>query len=130
MPPCDSLFQGPQVEIGNAVTKTGVEKKAMVKFIGKVEFYETGVSKPMPISGIATCFKSRNGGCAKILKISNAVIKRHRYTLTPGIQTTLRRVTVKGEDIGDVPTKYTMTGLEPYEMPVVGKYQSFPIDTV
>lgn len=42
--------------------------------------------------------------------------------MTPGIKTNARRVTVRGNDIGDVPTKYTMTGLEPYEIPVVGTF--------
>lgn len=51
----------------------------------------------------------------------NVVIRRQRYTLLPGIQKVHRRVTVRGQDIDDVPTQYSMHGLEPYELPVVGK---------
>jgi hypothetical protein len=42
--------------------------------------------------------------------------------LLPGIQKVHRRVTVRGQDIDDVPTQYSMHGLEPYELPVVGKH--------
>lgn len=102
------------------MTKEGIEKRARVKFIGKVEFYETGVAKPMPLSGVVVCVKYKGRPSAEIRKV-NITLKRHRYTLVPGIKADHRRFTVKGEDIGDVPTKYTMTGLQPYEIPVVGK---------
>lgn len=98
----------------------GVEKRANVRFTGKVEFFETGVAKPMPLAGVVISMKSRNRGTAEIVKVLNVVINRHRYTLVPGIQRIHRRVSVRGEDINDVPTKYTMNGLEPYEIPVVG----------
>lgn len=120
---CNSLFQGPQVEIGSNFSKSGIEKRANVKFTGKVEFYETGVAVPMPLSGIAICVKRKGSPNAEVMKVINVTIKRHRYTLMPGINTTRRRVTVRGQDIGDVPTKYTMTGLQPYEIPVVGKWK-------
>lgn len=66
--------------------------------------------------------KGRGKSHAEIAKIANVTIKRQRYYLLPGIQKIHRRVTVRGEDIMDVPTKYTMTGLEPYEIPVVGEF--------
>lgn len=100
-----------------------MEKRAKVKFIGKVEFYETGVACPMPLSGTVICVKSKGKRTAEITKVISVIIKRHRYTLIPGIQTHRRRVTVRGDEIGDVPCKYTMTGLQPYELPVVGMYQ-------
>lgn len=93
-----------------------------MKFIAKVEFYETGVAKPTPLKGVAVCVKKKGTTKAEITKILNVKINNHRYYLTPGFQKNQRRVTVRGQDIGDIPTKYTMTGLEPYEIPVVGKY--------
>ncbi|KAK4872871.1 hypothetical protein RN001_014900 [Aquatica leii] len=112
----------PQIELSNEFVGNGIKKKAKINFTGKVEFYETGVAKPMPMSGIATSVKKKLSTTAELLKISNVTIQHHRYYLTPGIQKNHRRVTVRGEDIGDINTKYTMTGLEPYEMPVVGTY--------
>lgn len=76
----------------------------------------------MPLSGIVVCLKKKGAQTAEVTKVINVNIKRHRYTMLPGINTTMRRVTVKGAEIGDIPTKYTMTGLQPYEIPVVGKF--------
>ncbi|RZC40478.1 uncharacterized protein BDFB_006163, partial [Asbolus verrucosus] len=115
-------LEGPQFEISNLYSKHGIEKRANVKFTGKVEFYETGVAKPMPLAGVVIAMKSRHRSSAEIVKILNVVIQRHRYTLLPGIQKVHRRVTVRGQDINDVPTQYSMHGLEPYELPVVGTY--------
>lgn len=116
-----SLFQGAQTEISNVYTKHGVEKRANVKFIGKVEFYETGVAKPMPLSGVAISIKFKHKEEAEIVKVLNVFVHKQKYYLLPGIRKVHRRVTVRGQDIQDVPTKYSMTGLEPYELPVVGK---------
>jgi len=115
-------IEGPQFEISNVFTKHGIEKRANVKFIGKVEFYETGVAKPRPLSGVVISLKAKGKSSAEIQKVNNVAIQRQRYYLLPGIRTVHRRVTVRGEDINDVPTKYSMTGLEPYELPVVGTY--------
>lgn len=93
-----------------------------MKFIGKVEFFETGVAKPVPLSGTAICIKKKGKDCAEINKIVDVIIKKCKYTLKPGVDTAHRRITVRGNDIKDVPTKYTMTGLQPYEIPVVGTY--------
>lgn len=76
----------------------------------------------MPLSGVAVAIKYKHKGDAEIVKVQNVVINKQRYTLLPGIQKIHRRVTVKGKDINDVPTQYSMHGLEPYELPVVGKY--------
>lgn len=104
--------------------KDGVEKMVKVHVTGKVEFYETGVAKPFPIKGNVLCLKRRRDHNAVITKITNCSIgsKCKGFLLKPGIQRNARRVTVRGKDIGDIPTKYTMTGLEPYEIPVVGTY--------
>lgn len=76
----------------------------------------------MPISGVAISVKKRGQQQAEITRITHVNIKHHRYFLTPGIHNNFRRVTVRGADINDVPTKYTMTGLRPYEIPVVGEF--------
>lgn len=87
-----------------------------------MEFYETGVAKPTPVSGTAICVKGKGNNKAGIIKIIDVLIKKRKYVLRPGVDTTKRRVTVRGSDIKDVPTKYTMTGLKSYEIPVVGTY--------
>lgn len=104
--------------------KDGIEKLVKINITGKVEFYETGVAKPFPITGHVYCYKKRGNHNAVITKITNVSIgtKCKGFLLKPGIQRYAKRVTVRGNDIGDVPTKYTMTGLEPYEIPVVGTY--------
>lgn len=104
--------------------KDGIEKLVKINITGKVEFYETGVAKPFPIKGYVYCFKKRGSTNAVITKITNVSIgtKCKGFLLKPGIQRYAKRVTVRGNDIGDIPTKYTMTGLEPYEIPVVGTY--------
>lgn len=116
-----SFFQGPQIEIASCINKNGIEKRANVNFIGKVEYYETGVAKPMSLSGEAISFKPTNESKAQIVNIIKVNIKKRRCYLLPGMQKIHRRVTVRGKEIKDVPTKYTMTGLESYELPVVGK---------
>lgn len=112
----------PQFEIGMKVEKESVEKRVSVKFTGKVESFETGVAKPMLVSGVAVCIKTKKSKSAKIIRMINVNIHHHRYYMLPGMQNIYRRVTVRGESINDVPTKYTMTGLQPYEIPVVGTY--------
>jgi hypothetical protein len=42
-------------------------------------------------------------------------------SLEPGSSDHLRRTTVCGINIGDIPTAYTVIGLEAHEMPVVGE---------
>lgn len=117
-----SFFQGPQFEISSSFTKLGIEKRANVKFTGKVEFYDIGVAKPMLLSGVAVALKPKGKSSAEVTKVVNIHIKKQRLYLIPGIKNNYRRVTVRGKDINDVPTKYTMTGLEDYELPVVGEY--------
>ncbi|KAL1513234.1 hypothetical protein ABEB36_002669 [Hypothenemus hampei] len=114
--------EGPQLETICLFTKQGIEKRANVKFTGKVEFYDTGVAKPMLLSGVAIALKPKGKPYAEVTKVVNVNIQKRRLQLIPGIRNNYRRVTVRGADIKDVPTKYTMTGLEPYELPVVGTY--------
>lgn len=90
-----------------------------------MEFYETGVAKPVLLSGLVVALKTPAQSAAIVSKVCNVHIKRQKLYLVPGIQNDHRRVTVRGLDIGDIPTQYTMTGLQPYELPVVGKYRHF-----
>ncbi|CAG9824290.1 unnamed protein product [Phaedon cochleariae] len=115
-------IEEPQIEIASSLTKSGLEKRATVTFTGKVESYETGVAKPMNLSGTVVSMKAKGNSTAQIVKVINVTIKRQRCYLLPGMQKIHRRVTVRGEEINDVPTKYTMNGLEPYEIPVVGTF--------
>lgn len=103
-------------------TENRIEKTVRINITGKVEFYETGVSKPLPIIGTVICQKSR-GSKATITR-SHVTIGTHckTFVLQSGIHTNARRVTVRGKDIGDIPTQYTMSGLQEYEIPVVGTY--------
>lgn len=117
-----SLFQGSQLEISSTLTKQGIEKRANVKFIGKVEFYDVGVAKPMTLTGTVVALKPKGRLNAEVIKVTNINVRKQRWYLIPGIQNNYRRVTVRGQDINDVPTKYTMTGLEQYEIPVVGTF--------
>ncbi|KAF7272534.1 hypothetical protein GWI33_014694 [Rhynchophorus ferrugineus] len=52
-------IEGAQLEISSTLTKQGIEKRANVKFIGKVEFYDTGVAKPMTLNGTVVALKSK-----------------------------------------------------------------------
>lgn len=115
-------IEGPQTEIFSSFKNGVIDKRATVTFTGKVEYYETGVAIPMHLAGTILSRKVQNKQCAEIIKINHVNIKRHRYYLLPGIQKIHRRFTVRGNSINDVPTKYTMTGLESYEIPVVGTY--------
>lgn len=63
-------------------------------------------------------------GSAKLVKILDAAIgfiPCRGYTLIPGVDDKQRQLVLNGCSIGDAPTTYTMTGLEPYELPVIGK---------
>lgn len=112
------------MEINTRNIENGIEKTVKINITGKVEFYETGVAKPYPIHGITFCVKKRGNTKAVITLISNVTIGTlcKGFLLKPGVHSSARRVTVSGKDIGDIPTKYTMTGLQDYEIPVVGTY--------
>ncbi|XP_044728559.1 uncharacterized protein LOC123292094 isoform X2 [Chrysoperla carnea] len=117
--------EAPQIEISSVVTPEGVEKKVKVSCLCKVEWYEdNGAAKILPFTGIATYFKPKGSNSATVLRLTNVSIGRSRkgYTFLPGHQRSARRVIVKGEDINDIPTKYIITGLERYELPVCGTY--------
>uniref|UniRef100_A0A1B6CT64 Uncharacterized protein n=1 Tax=Clastoptera arizonana TaxID=38151 RepID=A0A1B6CT64_9HEMI len=119
--------QTPQEEVGQTVLKDGtIEKTVRVSVLGKVEWYlEAGNGcAVLPITGMAVCTKGKRGS-ANVIRIERVTVGSHPrrgFTLTPGINNKLRSTVVKGANIGDVPTRYTIIGLEPYEMPVIGTY--------
>jgi len=81
--------------------------------------------KMLQIHGLAVAVKPKSGQqSASVTCVMNITVgTRHRrgYTLTPGINDMCRHTTVLGESIADVPTRYTITGLETHELPVIGK---------
>lgn len=76
------------------------------------------------MNGLAVAVKKRGSGKANLTRVISVTIGRNHpkrgFTLTPGVKTNWRRTIVNGSTIGDVPAKYTVTGLEPYELPVIG----------
>lgn len=78
----------------------------------------------MQIRGLAVAVKPKNGRQnANVTRIMNVTVGSHQrgFTLTPGVSDKCRRTTVLGESIGDIPTRYTITGLEAHELPVIGE---------
>lgn len=67
-------------------------------------------------------------GSSKLIKIIDAsigFIPCRGYTLVPGADDKQRQLVLNGCSIGDAPTIYTMTGLEPYELSVIGKEKKY-----
>lgn len=92
-----------------------------------MEWYENdGATKLVPVSGVALLKKGR--GNAVLSRVVNVAIGINQlkkgYELKPGIKSSLRRITVNGADIKDIPCQYSVVGLERYELPVVGKFGS------
>ncbi|KAL0268425.1 UNVERIFIED_CONTAM: hypothetical protein PYX00_010378 [Menopon gallinae] len=120
--------QEPQEEVSQKTGKDGIiEKRARVKAMGKVEWFDdSGTTILLPMSGIAVCVKQKNRDKASVTRIISVTIgsshRKRGFTLTPGVKTNWRRTNVSGAAIGDVPAKYTITGLESFELPVVGTY--------
>ncbi|KAI5710592.1 hypothetical protein M8J76_015003 [Diaphorina citri] len=120
-------IQNPQEEITHQVLDDGeVEKTIRVRTFCKVEYFQdNNVGHALvPVSGVAIVSRPR-GKSATVLRVTNASIgypARRGYTLVPGVDNKYRTVTVSGAAIGDAPTTYTVTGLEPFEMPVIGTY--------
>lgn len=87
----------------------------------------------MQVSGTAISTRSKQATTASVIRITRAMIGSHPrkgFTLTPGINNKQRSTVVQGSTIGDVPTRYTIFGLEPYELPVIGKQfvSLFPLE--
>ncbi|PSN44392.1 hypothetical protein C0J52_05754 [Blattella germanica] len=112
----------PQEEISQVVQKDGsIEKTVRIRSLCKVEWFENGQSAVvMPIRGLAMAVKSKHEN-ATVTRVINVTVGHHQrgFTLTPGVNDKWRHITVSGESIGDIPTRYTITGLETHEMPVI-----------
>jgi hypothetical protein len=77
------------------------------------------------IRGLAVAVKPKDGQRnASVTRVMNVTVGSHHrrgFTLTPGVNDKWRHTTILGESIGDIPTRYTITGLEAYELPVIGE---------
>jgi len=118
---------GPQVEVGHRVTEAGhVEKRARVSIYCNIEFFHDGNNshKPVVISGLAVAQKKKTPrAVAEVTEIACCSIDRARgYTLVAGADSSTHITIIKGERINDIPTTYSLKGLQPYEIPVVGTY--------
>ncbi|XP_054288791.1 uncharacterized protein LOC129004288 isoform X1 [Macrosteles quadrilineatus] len=115
-----------QEELDHKVLKDGtIQKMVRVRLLVKVEWFEDCGAVVVPMSGTATAIRDKKGGVARVTGVSRVMIGSHPrkgFTLTPGINNKERSTVVHGVSIGDVPTRYTVFGLQPYEMPVIGTY--------
>ncbi|XP_075237149.1 uncharacterized protein LOC142333652 isoform X2 [Lycorma delicatula] len=119
--------QAPQEEVGQITKNNGfVEKTVRVHLLCKIEFYdENGPTLVVPVHGLAVCRCAKSGAAGEIIKVVSVSLGSHSrrgFTLTPGISSHQRSIVVKGTSIGDIPTMYTVVGLETYELPVIGTY--------
>lgn len=72
---------------------------------------------------MAVIKKGKTAKSASVVHIIRALVGIQRgASLIPGINIQQRTTVVRGNSIGDIPTRYTIVGLEPYEMPVIGMY--------
>ncbi|KAG7308601.1 hypothetical protein JYU34_005820 [Plutella xylostella] len=116
-----------QIELDQKIYDDGtIEKKVKINTLCKVEWYEKdGATKLVPVTGTAILRKGARGN-ATVVRVLNAAIGikqlRKGYELKPGIESSSRRITVNGGDIGDIPCQYCIVGLERYEFPVIGTY--------
>jgi hypothetical protein len=87
----------------------------------------------LQIRGLAVAVKPKNGqqkaSVARVMNVTVGSHQRRGFTLTPGINDKWRHTTVLGESIGDVPTRYTITGLEAHELPVIGEWVNHAVHT-
>jgi len=118
----------PQEEVSQAVLSDGsIEKRVRLAALCKVEWFENGQSVTVvPIHGLAVAVKPKNGqqsaSITCVMNVTVGTLHRRGYMLTPGVNDMCRHTTVLGESIADVPTRYTITGLETHELPVIGTY--------
>ncbi|GLH03621.1 Protein of unknown function [Gryllus bimaculatus] len=120
-------IQRPQKEINHKVLRNGsVQKSVQIHALCKVEWFDDGQSPVVvPVSGVVVAVRAKGAQRAVVEHVINACVGVHQrrgFTLTPGVNAQSRQITVRGEDIGDVPARYSITGLEAYEHPVIGTY--------
>ncbi|XP_046994832.1 uncharacterized protein LOC124606809 [Schistocerca americana] len=116
--------QKPQEEVRHTVLDDGVvEKTIRVRALCKAEWFDDGQAPPVvPVDGLAVVTRSRGAAAANVVRLTDVRVGSHHkrgFTLEPGVDERLRCITVRCDDI---PTAYTVTGLEAYELPVVGTY--------
>ncbi|XP_063239418.1 uncharacterized protein LOC134540543 [Bacillus rossius redtenbacheri] len=114
-----------QEEMSHVVLPGGsVEKTVKLRILCKVEWFDGRNAEVAPVSGVAMVVKPRGESAASVSRVTKVSIgaQKRGYILTPGVNDKCRRVTVRGRAIGDIPTQYTVTGLDAYEMPVIGTY--------
>lgn len=79
----------------------------------------------LQIRGLAVAVKPkdgrRNASVTRVVNVTMGSHHRRGFTLIPGVNDKWRRTTVLGESIRDIPTRYTITGLEAHELPVIGE---------
>ncbi|XP_073985718.1 uncharacterized protein isoform X2 [Rhodnius prolixus] len=117
--------QVPQEEVGHRILEDGsVEKTVRIRSLCKVEWYEdSNCDIVVPMSGVAISVKSPKGILkTKLIGVTIGSHPRRGFTLKAGINNRLRSTKVRGESIADVPTTYTITGLDAHELPVIGTY--------
>nr|CAD7455029.1 unnamed protein product [Timema tahoe] len=116
----------PQEEVSHVILDDGsVEKTVRVRFLCKVEWFEGQLTASLPVRGLAVVVRPKSGdGKARVMRVMNVTVggNMRGFTLTPGVSDHCRRITVSGQLIGDVPIKYTVIGLNVYEIPVIGTY--------
>lgn len=118
-------LQCPQEEIDHVLLDDkSVKKTVKVCFLAEVEWYYENEDTVISISGTAVCTKPKNG-IAEVDHIENVLVginSSECYTLIPGIDNRKRCIFVSGALCQDIPFDFTITGLEIYEMPVIGTY--------
>ncbi|XP_076064177.1 uncharacterized protein LOC143038612 [Oratosquilla oratoria] len=118
---------GPQRETSHRVKENGdVEKRARVSMLCRLTYFdETRVSrKPLSlVVGECVAVKPKGKQGAAVSKVVNCSLDGERgYTLSTQVNLRERTTIVSGQKYGDVPTKYTITGLQSHEIPVIGTY--------
>ncbi|XP_064112972.1 uncharacterized protein LOC135219817 [Macrobrachium nipponense] len=117
---------GPHKEIGQRFLEdNSVEKRARVSMVCKVHYFHLSHAEPklILITGEAVSIKPQKPGSPAVLKrvIKCNVGGERGLTLEAGVDNSTITV-VNGQKTGDIPLQYSITGLQPYELPVVGTY--------
>ncbi|KAK4312464.1 hypothetical protein Pmani_016127 [Petrolisthes manimaculis] len=123
----------PQEEVEHTVNSLGcVEKKARVGLLCKVSYFDSARQQVhlLLVKGTAHAVKAKGSRSRAVLKkiVDCCVGEERGWTLVAGTDN-VRVSVVSGENINDVPTKYSIKGLLPHELPVIGTYVDARIAT-
>lgn len=101
-----------------------VEKRVRVSFCARVDLFTRRGEIECTVTGRAVLLREKPGAAAHLLKIIRCKVEGEDkgYTLVPGVDETERVTVVSGEDIGDIPASYSVSGLRPHELPVIGTF--------